>query len=143
MRRVAGAAIGVVPSNGRPDAWASRWRTVLPDGPAGWSRASVPSSTATRHAWATSGLVTDASGADQPVSPAVATAPAASTTGAAAWGTGQPWRASRAVMAATLGAGGAGARPDAVRPTTEDGATRRNGFGPVRATVCRSGCRSP
>ena len=34
------------PSNGRPDAWASRWRTVEPGGPAGSSRSSRPRSAA-------------------------------------------------------------------------------------------------
>ena len=36
-----------VPSNGRPDACASRWRTVEPGGPAGSSRSTTPSSAAT------------------------------------------------------------------------------------------------
>ena len=35
------------PSRPRPDAWASRWRSVEPVGPAGWSRSTLPSSTAT------------------------------------------------------------------------------------------------
>ena len=44
-----------------PEAWANRWRTVEPGGPAGVSSSSTPSSTAICTARATNGLVTDAS----------------------------------------------------------------------------------
>src|SRR5918992_428301 len=60
MRRLPGGAIGAVPSNGSPEACASRWRTVEPGGPAGSSRSSVPSSAATSIASAVIGFVTEA-----------------------------------------------------------------------------------
>ena len=44
------------PSNGSPDACASRWRTVEPSGPAGSSRSTTPSSAATSVASATDRL---------------------------------------------------------------------------------------
>ena len=48
------------PSNGRPEACASRCRTVEPGGPAGSSRSTIPSSAATRAASAVASFVTDA-----------------------------------------------------------------------------------
>ena len=60
MRRRPGGEIGSVPSNGRPEAWLSRSRTVEPGGPAGSSRATTSSSTATRTAVADSSFVTEA-----------------------------------------------------------------------------------
>ena len=57
---VPGGAIGLSPSNGSPDACASRWRTVEPSGPAGSSRSTTPSSAATSVASATAGFVIDA-----------------------------------------------------------------------------------
>ena len=50
------------PSNGRPEACASRCRTVEPGGPAGSSRSTIPSSTATSTATAVASFVTDAHG---------------------------------------------------------------------------------
>ena len=64
-----GAATGRRPSKGRPEAWASRWRTVAPSGPAGSSREIRPRSTATSTDHATIGLVTDASGNARSTSP--------------------------------------------------------------------------
>ena len=49
------------PSNAYPPAWLSRCRSVQPGWPTGSSRSRVPSSTATRIAQATSGLVIEAS----------------------------------------------------------------------------------
>ena len=60
MRLVPGRAIGLSPSNGSPDACASRCRTVEPSGPAGSSRSTTPSSAATSVASATAGFVIDA-----------------------------------------------------------------------------------
>ena len=60
MRRVPGAAIGSRASNGRPEACASRWRSVEPGGPAGSSRSTIPSSAATSTATAVASFVTDA-----------------------------------------------------------------------------------
>src|SRR5256714_714275 len=48
MRRRPGSVTGSSPSTGSPEAWASRWRSVAPGGPAGSSRSTVPSSSATR-----------------------------------------------------------------------------------------------
>ena len=59
-----GGAIGTVPSNGSPDACASRWRTVEPGGPAGSSRSTTPSSAATSVASALTGFETEASRTD-------------------------------------------------------------------------------
>ena len=47
---VPGRSSGAGASGPRPEAWARRWRTVDPGGPAGSSRARVPSSAATRTA---------------------------------------------------------------------------------------------
>src|SRR3954447_14605783 len=90
MRRVPGRA-SVVPwrSNGRPDAWDSRCRTVEPSGPAGSSRSTTPSSAATSTARAVTSFVTDAQRCTRSVSPRVATTPSARTTPAAACGAGQ------------------------------------------------------
>src|SRR5438105_13070189 len=60
MRRCPGLAIGTTPSKGKPDACASRCRTVEPGGPAGASRSTTPSSAATRVATAVASLVTEA-----------------------------------------------------------------------------------
>src|ERR1044071_4034312 len=60
MRRWPGLAIGVAPVNGRPEACASRWRTVEPSGPAASSRSITPSSAATSVANAAAGLVSEA-----------------------------------------------------------------------------------
>ena len=61
MRRRPGGAIGAAPSNGSPEACASRWRTVEPGGPAGSSRSTTPSSAATSVASAATGFETEAS----------------------------------------------------------------------------------
>ena len=55
-----GPAIGVGPSSGSPEAWASRCRTVEPGGPAASSRSIDPSSAAMSAASAVTGFVTDA-----------------------------------------------------------------------------------
>ena len=69
MRRSPGRAIGLAPSGGRPEAWASRCRTVEPGGPAGSSRSIVPSSAATRQASAVTGFVTEAQWYSRAASP--------------------------------------------------------------------------
>ena len=60
MRLVPGGAIGASPSKGRPEACASRWRSVEPGGPAGSSSETIPSSTATSTATAVASFVTEA-----------------------------------------------------------------------------------
>src|SRR5438132_146356 len=50
------------PSSPRPEAWASRWATVDPSGPAGSSRRRVSSSTPPSTAMAVSTLLTEARG---------------------------------------------------------------------------------
>ena len=72
MRRRPGGAIGAAPSNGSPEACASRCRTVEPGGPAGSSRSTTPSSAATSVARALTGFETDASRTARRVSPRVA-----------------------------------------------------------------------
>src|ERR671924_206335 len=80
MRRCSGFAIGVSPSNGRPDACASRCRTVEPGGPAGASRSTTPSSAATRTASAVASFVTDAHPSATSRGPCVATTSPGRTT---------------------------------------------------------------
>ena len=65
------------PSNGSPEACASRWRTVEPGGPAGSSRSTTPSSAATSVASALTGFETEASSTARRVSPWVAIVPSA------------------------------------------------------------------
>ena len=79
-------AIGGSPSNGRPDACASRWRTVEPGGPAGSSRSTIPSSAATSTASAVASFVTDAHGKTRARSPCAASTRPATATGACAHG---------------------------------------------------------
>src|SRR6476620_6105572 len=79
----------MVSSNGSPEAWASRWRTVDPDGPAASSRSSTPSSAATSTASAVTGFESEASRTARVVSPHIAMFPAALVTPAAANGTSQ------------------------------------------------------
>jgi hypothetical protein len=71
---------------------------VEPSGPAGASRASVSSSTATQQATATSTLVTEARAKGRSVGPVRATVPAAVVTPAAALVTGQVASASSGPM---------------------------------------------
>ena len=89
MRRCPGRAIGLAPSNGSPDACASRWRTVEPGGPAGSSRSTTPSSAATSTASAATGFDTEARRTARAASPRVATTSPARVTPAAANGTSQ------------------------------------------------------
>src|SRR6476469_10025823 len=83
MRRLPGAVNGGPSSGGRPEACASRWRRVEPSGPAGSSRSTVPSSTATSTARPVKSFVTDANrsgvsrGRCTPTSPAARVTPAA------------------------------------------------------------------
>src|SRR6266545_4076514 len=100
MRRSPGRAIGVVPSNGNPDACASRCRTVDPSGPAGSSRSSTPSSAATSVASATASLVIEAHRNSRPSSPRHARTPSGSTTATATFSTGH---LSTCVRASTAG----------------------------------------
>src|SRR5579885_2366225 len=72
MRRVPAAASGAGPSNARPEARASRGRSVDPGGPAGSSSATIPSSQATRTQTAVASFVTEAHGKTRPASPHVA-----------------------------------------------------------------------
>src|SRR5262249_2563556 len=60
MRRVPGRAAACIVSNWRPEACASRCRTVEPGGPAGSSRSTMPSSAATSTATAVASFVTNA-----------------------------------------------------------------------------------
>src|SRR5918999_1356622 len=60
MRRMPGGAMLRSWSKARPEACARRWRTVDPSGPAGSSRSTVPSSTATNAANPTSSFPTEA-----------------------------------------------------------------------------------
>src|SRR5689334_12377866 len=90
MRRRPGGAIGRAPSNGSPEAWESRCRTVAPGGPAGSSRSTTPSSAATSVASAATGFETEASSSGRVESPRVAIVPAARVTPAVANGTSQP-----------------------------------------------------
>src|SRR5215211_929176 len=85
IRRFPGSEIGLSPSNGSPEAWASTWRTVEPGGPAGSSRSTTPSSAATSVARAVAGFVTDAQRNPWLASPCVARTPSGPTTPAAAW----------------------------------------------------------
>src|SRR5919198_2163197 len=100
MRRSPGCAIGVVPSNGKPDACARRCRTVEPGGPAASSRSSTPSSAATSAASAVTSFVTDAHAYSRPSSPCHARIPSGSTTPAATLSTGQ---SSTCIRASTAG----------------------------------------
>ena len=75
MRRRPGGAIGSAPSNGSPEACASRCRTVDPGGPAGSSRSRTPSSAATSDASAATGFETDARRTLRAVSPWVSALP--------------------------------------------------------------------
>src|SRR5579875_948317 len=84
MRRRPGLAMGCLPSKGRPEAWASRWRTVEPGGPAGSSRPTSSSSTATSTAKAVTTLVTDAQAKTRSAGPVVASTPEVVTTPAVA-----------------------------------------------------------
>src|SRR5438067_5956483 len=77
------------PSSPSPEAWASKWATVEPSGPAGSSRPSVSSSTATSTAMAVSSLVTDARGSGVPIGPVDATGAEGDVTPTAAVRTGQ------------------------------------------------------
>src|SRR5581483_4923039 len=90
MRRRPGSVRGCSPSTGSPEAWASRWRSVAPAGPAGSSRSTVPSSSATRSARPVRSFVTDAHGTSAWRGPCVATTPSACTTPAAATPALQP-----------------------------------------------------
>src|SRR6476469_4586903 len=85
MRRVPGEARLTAPSNGRPDAWASRWRTVAPGGPAGSSRSRRPLSAAINTVHAVASFVSDAQRKRCPGSPRPARTPSGPSTTAAAW----------------------------------------------------------
>src|ERR671910_3263498 len=85
MRRSPGCAIGTVPSNGSPEACASRCRTVAPGGPASSSRSTTPSSAATSVASPTTGFVIDAQRNSRPSSPCQSRTPPGSTTPTATW----------------------------------------------------------
>src|SRR6266487_4067262 len=76
--------MGSKPSNGSPDACASRCRTVAPGGPAASSRSTTPCSAATAVARAVSSLVTDAQRKLRSRGPCVATIPSARATPAVA-----------------------------------------------------------
>src|SRR5579875_2686401 len=68
------------PFEGEARGVARRCATVEPGGPAGWSSPSVPSSTATRHASATSSFVTEAQANEPSTSPAIASVERPETT---------------------------------------------------------------
>src|SRR5688572_27095566 len=89
MRRLPGGAIGRPGSKPRPDAWASRWRTVEPCGPAGSSRSRIPSSTATSTAQAVASFVIDAHLAGRAVGPRAASTPPGAMAATDACGAGQ------------------------------------------------------
>src|ERR671936_479161 len=84
MRRCPGFAIGLSPSNGSPEACASRCRTVEPGGPAGASRSSIPSSAATSTASAVASFVTESHSSSRSRGPWVATTSPGRATPAAA-----------------------------------------------------------
>src|SRR5690625_29476 len=97
MRRRPGALSASPESSATPEAWARRWRTVAPSGPAASSRSTRWRDTATRVAAAVSSLVTDAQGKERRVSPCVSRVPAASVTTTACGKSGRAsW--SKAVM---------------------------------------------
>src|SRR5262245_9436663 len=80
-----GAASDMPPSNDSPEAWASKWRTDEPGGPAASSRSRRPSSTAFSTASAVTSLVTEAHRKERSASPRNARTPSGPTTAAAAW----------------------------------------------------------
>src|SRR5438128_10950748 len=84
MRRRPGGISGGPSSGGRPDACASRWRSVEPSGPAGSSRSTVPSSTATSTARPVNSFVTDAQRSGTSRGPCAPTSVSARVTQAAA-----------------------------------------------------------
>ena len=103
------AAAAACPAR-RPDAWASRCRSVGPAGRPG-RPANAPSSTATSTASAVSGLVTEASGKTLSCGPyESSTVPSGPTTAAAAAPTGRPWRTG--VVDVAIGAAGVRAVED-------------------------------
>src|SRR3954447_21412759 len=83
MRRRAGGAATVSASGASPDACDNRCRTGEPGGAAASSRDTVPSSTATNTARATSNFVTEARANTSSIGPAVARIPLRSTIAAA------------------------------------------------------------
>ena len=105
MRRRPGGSSTAPPEGARPEAWASRWATVDPGGPAQSSSESVVSSTATSTARAVHNLVTDAQSWGRSMSPRVPTtiggpSAAAVSTAAAAAPTGQEESRSSDLIAA-------------------------------------------
>ncbi len=115
-----------------PEAWARRWRTVHPSGPAGSSSASVPSSTATRTARATSSLVTEAQAKRRPRSPTVGHHRGGGAVTAAHAGRGAPPRRQCRTPVERAGGGNSALRPGP-RPTRS---SRRAG---ARSPSCRRG----
>src|SRR3546814_10503060 len=91
------------PSKGKPEAWASRSRTVAPGGPAASSRTTISSSTAISTALAVRSFVTDASAKRRPPSPTEATRPSRWRHPTAAWATGQLATRSRPVAGDVTG----------------------------------------
>src|SRR5436190_18580873 len=98
MRVRPGADIAVGRSGARPDAWASRCRTVAPGGPAGSSSDTSPRSAPTITAHAVTGFVTDAQGRGASSGPRDATTPSASTTAIATVVAPQPSTASSTLV---------------------------------------------
>src|SRR5438067_11409227 len=84
MRRLPGGIRDGPSSGGRPDACASRWRSVEPSGPAASSRSTVPSSIATSTATPVSSFVTEAHGSEASRGPCAPTSAPARVTPAAA-----------------------------------------------------------
>src|SRR4029077_14478466 len=90
MRRSPGRAIGLPPTNGRPEAWASRCGQLEPAAPPGPSRSIAPSSAATRQASAVTGFVTDAQRNSRVPSPCTAVDLLGDTSPTATCSAGQP-----------------------------------------------------
>src|SRR5262245_620388 len=96
MRRSPGRAMAGPGSKPRPEACASRWRTVEPGGPAGSSRSRMPSSAATSTAQAVASLVTEAQRDGRSVGPRSASTPPGPTAATEACDAGQSSIAARA-----------------------------------------------
>src|SRR5256714_1809943 len=116
MRRRPGSVTGSSPSTGSPEAWASRWRSVAPGGPAGSSRSTVPSSSATRSASPVRSFVTEAHGSPTSRGPCIAMTWSARATPAAAVPAPQPSMARSASTHGILGTWPASLSPRS-RPT--------------------------
>ena len=100
MRFAPGGARGSGPSNGSPEAWASRCLTVDPGGPAASSSSTIPSSAATSTATAEASFVTDAQANGRSSSPYAASVRPVTAT--ATWVQGHPSTCRRASISSTL-----------------------------------------